>query len=216
MTAIFQRDFDREAEQEARTRAGRLTEAELDAIRSAAFAEGERKGRLEAEERMRGAAETLRAESLRELRDGLVTLLSGREAHERALETHLVDYAIAVGEKVLPELISTRAHQHVIAQIRRGLRMGLGSGRVLIRLSPEDRAILGPDLDRMIADAGPEGRVCVEVSGAVRPGDLSVTWDRGGLDYSLTAICEDILTLLRNSKPTEDVRAGNTTRRGTA
>ncbi len=218
MTAIFSRDFDRETEREARLHGGRVTEADLEEIRRAAFAEGERQGRLEAETRMREAAETRRAEALRRVRDGVDALLAGRETHERALEAHLLDYAIAVGEKVLPELVSARAHQHVMSQIRRGLRMGLGSGRVRVRLSAEDRGLIGPDLDRLIAELGREGRVDLIVDAAGVRGDVSVEWDRGGLEFSLAAVCEEILSLLRNAKPSADSdRTGNTinTRRPT-
>lgn len=211
MTAVFSRDFDRETEREARIHGGRLTEADLEEIRQAAFAEGHRQGRIEAETRMREAAETRRAEALRRIRDGVDALLAGREAHERALEAHLLDYAISVGEKVLPELVSARAHQHVMSQIRRGLRMGLGSGRVRVRLNAEDRDLLGPDLDRLIRELGREGRVELLSDEGVRRGDVSVEWDRGGLAFSLTAVCEEILALLRNARSSADSeRTGNT------
>lgn len=216
MTAIFARDFDRESEQEARIHGGRLTEADLEEIRQAAFAEGERKGRIEAEARMRDAAETRRVRTLDQLREKIATLLSEREAHERALETHLLDYVIAIGERVMPDLIASRAPHQVMGQIRRGLRMGLGSGHVRVRLSAEDHALIGPDLEALIA--GPEhlGRVEVSVDEEARAGDVSVEWDRGALDFSLAAICDEILELLRKSHPdAADRRAGTTmTRRG--
>lgn len=211
MTAIFSRDFDRETEEEVRLHGGRLTESDLEEVRQAAFAEGHRRGRIEAETRMRDAAETRRAEALRRIRDGVDALLAGREAHERSLEAHLLDYAISVGEKVLPELVSARAHQHVMSQIRRGLRMGLGSGRVRVRLSAEDRDLIGPDLDRLIGELGREGRVDLIVDAAIARGDVSVEWDRGGLEFSLAAVCEEILALLRNARSSTDSdRTGNT------
>lgn len=201
MNAIFSRNFDQETEDEARRIGGVLSEEALSEIRAAAFEEGRAQGAREAEARMREDAETLRAQTLLRISETVGQLLSAREDQERELETQLLDYAIAIGEKVLPDLIETRAHQHVISRIRRSVRMGLGSSRVRVRLSERDRALLGADLERL--DLTPEQAARVEIVTCDRlgPGDLEVDWDQGGLSYSFAEICEEILRLLRNSKP---------------
>ena len=165
---------------------------------------------------MRDAAEARRARALDQLREAITALLTERETHERALETHLLDYLIAVGERLMPELIASRAPHQVMAQIKRGLRMGLGSGHVRVRLSTQDLALIGPDLGALISGPDHRGRVDVSAQDGIPAGDISVEWDRGALDFSLATICDEILELLRKSHPeAADRRAGTTmTRRG--
>lgn len=201
MSVIFQRDFDQETDQEARRSGGLLSEEALREIREAAFEAGRAQGEVEAERRMRAAAETRRVETLGRISDQVSRLITDREAHEQALEAQLLDYAISIGEKVLPDLIETRSHQHVISQIRKAVRMGLGSGRVRIRLSAEDRALLGADLADLERPPERTTRVEIVTCDRLRAGDLEVDWDQGGLAYSFSTVCEEVLSLLRKTKP---------------
>jgi flagellar assembly protein FliH len=201
MTAIFQRNFDHEADMDARGTGGLLSEAALQEIRDAAFEAGRAQGEQEAKTRMRGAAETLRAQALTRIGEGVARLLSDREEQERSLEAQLLDYAIAIGEKVLPDLIETRSHQHVISQIRKSVRMGLGSSRVRIRLSGQDLDLVGSDPEALGIAPEHAARVALVACDRLKPGDLEIDWDQGGLSYSFSAICEEVLTLLRKSNP---------------
>mgnify|MGYP001773580872 CR=1 FL=1 len=201
MNAIFPRDFDKEANMDARETGGILSEAALQEIRDAAFEAGRAQGEREAEARMRGAAETLRAQTLTRIGEGVSRLISDREEQERSLEAQLLDYAIAIGEKVLPDLVETRSHQHVISQIRKSVRMGLGSSRVRIRLSGKDLDLIGSDPEALGISPEHAARVALVACDRLRPGDLEIDWDQGGLSYSFSAICEEILNLLRKSNP---------------
>jgi flagellar assembly protein FliH len=201
MTAIFKRDFDHETETELRRRTGLISEAELAKACQDALEEGERRGRAAAEMALRAEAELLRAQSLSRIREGMDRLLTERERQERELETQLMDFAIAVGEKVMPDLIETRAHQQVISRIRKGLRMGLGSGHIRIQASARDLALIESDLQTIISGLPAPDRVELSASAELAPGDLRVDWDQGGMSYSFTTVCTEILTLLRKSKP---------------
>lgn len=211
MTAIFQRNFDQEADMDARRSGGLLSEQALQEIRDAAFEAGRAQGAREAESRLRDAAEALRAQLLVQIGEGVSRLLTEREQQERALESQLLDYAIAIGEKVLPDLIETRSHQHVISQIRKSVRMGLGSSQVRIRISGPDRDLLGSDLDRLGLAPEHAARVKLVTCERLGRGDLEIDWDQGGLSYSFSAICEEILSLLRKSQPAP-VHSGMKTR----
>lgn len=206
MTAIFQRNFDREIEHEARLGHRAITEPDIEEIRQSAFAEGKMKGRLEAEARMRASTELRRADALEAIRNEIITLVSQRETHERELEAHFLDYAMAVAEKVMPELVSSRAHQHVAMEIRRGLRMGLGSSHIKISLSARDKELIEEDLKELLDSMMQDGKVSVEVSATAVPGDIAVAWDRGSLDSSLSGICEKILGILRKNRRSESPR----------
>lgn len=201
MTAIFKRDFDQETETEFRRRTGLISEAELAKACQDALEEGERRGRAAAETALRAEAELLRAQSLSRIHEGMDRLLTERERQERELETQLMDFAIAVGEKVMPDLIEARAHQQVISRIRKGVRMGLGSGHIRIRVAAADLALIETDLRSLICGLPDPDRVEVITAPDLPPGDLRVDWDQGGMSYSFTAVCAEILTLLRKNKP---------------
>lgn len=204
MTAIFQRNFDREAAPDGVPLAGPDAEAferRIEAVRAEAYAAGHRAGITETEARLLGGAEERRAEALTRLAGLLGDLFAAREEHEQALEAQFFDFTIAVGEKVMPELIGARAHHQVMAQMRRGLRMALGSRQIRIRISEADAELLSPEIDRLLAEQGLEGRGLILRSPDLGPGDLRVDWDRGGLDYSFREICEGLLDVLRKARP---------------
>jgi flagellar biosynthesis/type III secretory pathway protein FliH len=204
MTAIFARNFDREAAPDGVPLAGPDAEAferRLEAVRAEAYTAGHRDGSAETESRLLGGAEERRAAALVRLSSLLGDLFSTREEHEQALEAQFFDFAIAVGEKVMPELIGARAHHQVMAQMRRGLRMALGSRQIRIQVAETDADLLTPEIERLLADQGLEGRGRVLRSDVLGPGDLRVDWDRGGLDYSFREICEGLLDVLRKARP---------------
>jgi len=204
MTAIFQRDFDREAAPDGVPLAGPDAEAferRIEAVREEAYAAGRLAGVAETEARLLGGAEERRAAALARLADLLTDLFAAREEHEQGLEAQFFDFAIAVGEKVMPELINARAHHQVMAQMRRGVRMALGSRQIRIRVSEADADLLEPEIERLLAERGLEGRGRVLRSAELGPGDLRVDWDRGGLDYSFREICEGLLDVLRKARP---------------
>lgn len=204
MAAIFQRNFDREAAPDGVPLTGPEAEAferRIEAVRAEAYAAGHRDGTTETEQRLLGGAEERRADALTRLAALLGDLFTAREEHEQALEAQFFDFTIAVGEKVMPELIGARAHHQVMAQMRRGLRMALGSRQIRIRISETDAELLGTEIENLLADQGLAGRGLILSSPELGPGDLKVDWDRGGLDYSFREICEGLLDVLRKSRP---------------
>ncbi len=207
MSFIFDRDFDQELarEQHHSQRDARYTEVDLaDAIaaaveiaRAEAFAEGHAAGRAEALAEAEAGLEQRRAKAFETLTAELSELRAAGDSHRAALEAQVLDFAGSVGAQVFPELLRERAHRRALAQVRRGLSMGLGSVRLRVALSAEAADLLRHELEATIRDLGLTGRVDLVEDPGLQPGDARVDWDSGSLEYSFQAICDRLLGALR-------------------
>jgi flagellar assembly protein FliH len=205
MSGIFTRDFDAETEAEVVASVVEeervLTEADLEAARHAGFREGREAGRIEGFDQALDTLEGRRLALSERMEEAVRLFFSEREAHDQALESQFVDFAISVGEKVFPELMETQAHQRSLAQIRRGLRMAMSSRRLIVHLSEEGAEMLESDIRRLAAGAGYDGRLDVVPDRDLDAGDVRVSWDMGGLDYSFCALFNEIVEALRQARP---------------
>lgn len=204
MSRIFTRDFDAELEDETpviNEEPAPLTQADIEAARDEGFASGREVGRGEGFQEALEAIDGRRLELATRMEQQIRLFFTEREAHDQALEAQFVDFAISVGEKVFPELIETQSHQRSLAQIRRGLRMAMASRRLLVHLSEDGVEMLEGDIRRMAESAGYDGRLDVFPDHDLEAGDVRISWDMGGLDYSFCALSNEIMEALRHARP---------------
>jgi flagellar assembly protein FliH len=204
MSTIFTRDFDAEIEEEILVSPEEpepLTEADLEVARAEGFAAGREVGRGEGFQEALETIDGRRMELASRMEQQIRLFFTEREAHDQALEAQFVDFAISVGEKVFPELIETQSHQRSLAQIRRGLRMAMASRRLLVHLSEDAVEMLESDIRRMAESAGYDGRLDVFPDHDLEAGDVRISWDMGGLDYSFCALSNEIMEALRHARP---------------
>ena len=202
--SLFDRDFDRELAEERRAvaqvdKARHSDEALLAAVaeaRAEALAQGRAEGRAEAEAEARAAEAEALSTRLGQIAQRLDEMIAARDTHRAALERQLLGYAAVTAEKVLPEILDARAHARALAQIRRGLRLGLDAARLEIVL-PEGAEPLRAEVARLVEAQGLAGRAVLRTDPALAPGDARVAWEGGRLDYSFAAICDEILGTLR-------------------
>lgn len=202
--SIFERDFDSEIAQERqlarRGATARHSDEALQAAvaeaREAALAQGRAEGRAEAEAEARAAEAASRAAALERIAARLGEVMDDAARHRAALETQLLSYAAATAETVLPEILAGRAEVRALAQIRRGLRLGLDSSRLEIALPPGAKE-LRAEVEALLATKGLTGRTTLTEDAGLAPGDARVVWDGGRLDYSFAGICDAILGTLR-------------------
>ncbi len=208
MTLIFDRDFDlelaREDQSARRLMRARHTDEEMfeaiAAARNAAFLEGRTAGHAEGLAEAAAAHSARRAEALQALGPTIGELVEANDRHRAALEAQVLDFAVTVCEQVFPELLRHRAHDRVLAKVRRALEIGLGSVSLRIFLSPEALHLLREDLNAAIIENGLEGRVEIRADPALCNGDARVDWDSGFLEYSFSSICDRILCALREAR----------------
>jgi flagellar assembly protein FliH len=221
MTFVPSRDFDDELDAERRAEEHRrnaiYTAEEMEGALAAAREAGRREGRVEGEAAARAAALKTAAErtlvALEAVAPAVRTLVADADRHHAALEAQLMEFVLAVFDRVLPELVRSQAQARTEAEIRRAVGMALGSARLTLRLPPDAAAAFTPDLTRRLRDAGFEGRAEVLADAALGPGDVRAEWDNGFMDYSYAAICNQIIGALNAAAPKrraapEDERAG--------
>lgn len=202
----FTRDFDREIEAEtaslaqARQAATRpqISPEELEAIRAAAFAEGQaeglKQGVAEAEARLNAGFEAQMSETLAALLPGLTALREARAAHHAGLERDLLRLIHALAARLLPEIFTAFAPARIAAFCRDALRMAEGPGGLELRLPealcPQIEAALQGALTaegapvRLIADPG------------LSPGMARASWDQGRASHDEAGLHQALLATL--------------------
>ncbi|WP_341212431.1 FliH/SctL family protein [uncultured Limimaricola sp.] len=207
---LFDRDFDREIAEERRAvvqlaKARHSDDDLLAAVaeaRAEALAQGHAQGRAEAEAEARAAETEARSAALERIAQRLDAVMAAQAEHRAALERQILGYAATTAEKVLPEILEDRAHARTLSQIRRGLRLGLGTARLEIAL-PDGAQALHRDVTDLVESRGIAARTTISGDPTLAPGDVRVAWDGGRLDYSFAAICDEILNTLRaHARPT--------------
>lgn len=209
MTFIPVRDFDAELDAERREQQRRRdavhTAADLDEAVGRAFAAGRAEGRAEGEavgraQSLETAAERTLA-ALEAVAPAVGRLLGEADRHRAALEAQVVEFTLAVFDRILPELVRSRAGARAEAEIHHAATLALGSARLGLRLPPDVAQTAGPDLTRRLREAGFEGRVEIVADAALAGGDIRADWDNGFLDYSYAAICNRIIGALNAAAP---------------
>ncbi|SDF34802.1 FliH/SctL family protein [Limimaricola pyoseonensis] len=207
MSFIFDRDFDRELAEERRggpqAPAARHSDEDLAAAlaeaRAAAREEGRAQGRAEALAEAEAAETRRQGETLEALRAELEGLGRSEAAHRAALERQVLAYAAGVAQQVLPEILARKGQDRALAQIRRGLSLGLSSPRLVVTLPAEAAGALGPRVAHEAAALGLGERVELRPDPALPHGAARVAWDGGRLDYSFDQICQTILGALETA-----------------
>ncbi|ETX16698.1 hypothetical protein OCH239_00205 [Roseivivax halodurans JCM 10272] len=202
MRFFFERDFDRELEIESgetpSEAAGVIAqdiEERIAEARAAGFAEGEASGRAAAEIDLRGACETRQAEALTALSSRLKEFVAEADMHRAKLEIELVDFALAVCERLAPEAVVHFSEPRLRDELQAGLKLVQGEGRVRVRVALDLRDRIEADIAKM---AGSELAARVEVSGdaGLAAGDVRLEWDNGFMEYSFAATCDRLISAL--------------------
>ncbi|WP_102223665.1 FliH/SctL family protein [Acidimangrovimonas sediminis] len=207
MTSVFHRDFDAEIEAEAReaarVRAAIYTPEDLSAAAEAAaklaHERGLETGRAEGEAAAMARIEARRADAYEALAPRIDRLLAERLTHRAALEAQLVDFVLSVAEKVLPDFVARRSAEAAADEVRRLMKLTLGSPRLRVRLAPTTRDLMEPELKAMTAERLGTQQVEVVADASLAPGAAHVAWDDGYAEYSYADVCDAILAALKQA-----------------
>ena len=196
MNRIFETDFDAEppsASPGPDASAVLEAAAHESASRDAAYEEGYAAGLAAA-----------RAEEGRDLCDllGAVsreigTLHAGARTHRAAMEAQALDFARAACERIAPELVAAMGSDRAAAEVRRCLRLVVGSARIDVAMSPTSLERHGESLGRTLDAAGPDGRVRLRGDPSLADGDVRMRWEDGGMTYSMDDALGGLIGALR-------------------
>lgn len=207
MNSVYHRDFDAELEDEARAaeraRIALYTPDDLAAAAQSAsklayergLAEGHSRGHSEAMTEI----EARRAAALEALLPKLDRMLAERLEHRTALEAQMLDFTLSVCERVLPDFLDQHAPHAAAAEIRRVIALALNAPRLRIRLSPQTRDLMAPEIEALTAARLAPQQTEITADASLAPGNAHVAWDDGFAEYSYAAVCDEILAALKEA-----------------
>ena len=150
----------------------RLAEAEATGYRNG-YAAAEAKSRAEAGKQVPAMLATISA-AIENLRRGFSVL-------EARLETEAVEVAVAVANKLAPELIAREPMVEFAALVSEAFRHLVGAPHVVVRLSEPLYAAAQPLLAEIAHARGFEGRLVVLADPEIASGDCRIEWADGGV-----------------------------------
>lgn len=166
-------------------------------------AAGLREGLAHAAEDIERKSSQLAGEmALEKLKTTFPALQAASEAmvHERDLwlsrwESAAVGLAVAIAEKILHRELELRPEISV-ELLRKTLDLAAGSSRLLLRMHPEDVALLGPHADEVVRAASRCGDVEITDDSSIARGGCVIETQHGTIDAQLETQLERIMSEL--------------------
>lgn len=217
MPFVFDRDFDEEAdfEQRRRIHANRAIytpedlEEAVNRARKDAYEDGRLAGRTEASIEAAESVAARSADALVVLAPQLRQILDQADQHKAALEYQLLDYVLTVFRQVAPELARDTALVRAEAEIRKAIRMAVGASFLRIHVPADLAGDLTEGIEQQVQASGFDGRVQIQTDSRMKPGDTRVVWDNGLMDFSLTELCDKVLSALKQAAAEALARRNN-------
>lgn len=217
MPFVFDRDFDEEAEFEERRRVHAkraiYTPEDLDEAvnraRKEAYEDGRLAGRTEASIESAETIAARAADALVVLAPQLKQILHQADQHQAALEYQLLDYVLTVFRQVAPELASDTALIRSEAEIKKAIRMAVGTSYLRIHVPADLAGELTEGIEQQVQASGFAGRVQIQTDSRMKPGDTRVVWDNGLMDFSLMELSDKVLIALKQAAAEALARRNN-------
>nr|WP_282960695.1 FliH/SctL family protein [Actibacterium sp. MT2.3-13A] len=127
-------------------------------------------------------------------------MIAEADRHRAALEAQALDFTLSVCEQVFPEVLRRCSRDRALDRVKKTIALALGSACLRVALSPSALPLLRPDIEAAARAAGLEARIEIAVDPALAEGDVRMEWNNGFMDYSCAAICDRILTALRQAQ----------------
>ncbi|HZP75879.1 MAG TPA: FliH/SctL family protein [Pseudolabrys sp.] len=156
--------------------------AEHEAQCAAREAEGYRRGMASAEAQARAAAEQRIAAALAVIGDGMDKLSRGLSQIETRLETEAVEVAVAVANKLAPELLAREPFAEIASLATECFRHLVATPHVVVRVNDALYETAKTKLEEIAAGRGFQGRLVVLADPACHVGDCRIEWADGGVN----------------------------------
>jgi flagellar assembly protein FliH len=122
------------------------------------------------------------AASLALIGDGLSRIEHALAGIEARLETEAVEVAVAVANKLAPELIAREPFAEISALATECFRHLVATPHVAVRVGREAFEGTRAKLEEIARARGFEGRLAVLADDALAPGDCRIEWSEGGVN----------------------------------
>jgi flagellar assembly protein FliH len=157
-----------------------FTEAEIDALRANAHAQGTQAGEVLALESI--AAGT--REAGQALRDALISFTAQMES----VRADAAAIAFAIARKVASTAVAEFPVGEVESALRRAMHEAIGEPRIVLHARPEVVEALSAHIAEIAQDEGYEGRVQISGDASLHGADCRIDWRGGGAERTNAAI----------------------------
>lgn len=187
--------------------APRISEAEMEVVRRAAYAEGLAAGEREAAARR---DDTL-VSAMSQLAESTGTLLAALDTQLILTRKEAVMTAMEAARKLAPALVATRPETEIEAVLRNCLAHLNREPHILLRVSLSLVDRLKEAVDRMAMERGLSGRIILLGEPDMKEGDCVVEWadggvvrDRAEIENEITAVVSRYIETLGSSGSDEN------------
>ena len=132
------------------------------------------------------------ANALALIADGLSRIDRALAGIEVRLETEAVEVAVAVANKLAPELIAREPFAEIEALAIDCFRQLVKTPHVAVRIGPDIFATAKEKLEEIARARGFEGRLMVEADSTLAAGDCRIEWSEGGVTRDSAATLSSI------------------------
>jgi flagellar assembly protein FliH len=157
-----------------------LTQAEIDALKAQAHAEGVASGEVRATQALAAAADDT-ASALR-------MVLQRSHADIEMVRAEAAKLAFAAARTLARSAINALPSCDVEAALRESLHQAIGEPRVVLRASPQVAEALQSRIEEISHEEGYEGRVQISADPAIHGADCRIEWRGGGAERSGAAL----------------------------
>lgn len=212
MTLLFYRNFDDEVDREMGRDASSCTcshpspeelNARIETAKKEAFQAGLESGHAKALEQFTQEADQNHNETLQSIKDQLRMVFEKSDDHSDALEAQVLDFGLSVCEQVFPYLLQNQSQEHVVAQIKKTMRVALNSPYINIAVSETSLPKLKPLIEQAAEELGLKDQIKLLPDAKLIDGATHIEWKNGFMEYSFETVCERILTALKTAQVTD-------------
>ena len=164
------------------------SQAELDAAKAAAFAEGRKKGLAEAAT----ASDRLAAEALDGIGQRLATLKATHDAALDAARRDAAAIAAAIAAKIAPEITRAAAVDSIVSLVGERLPDLMEEPRVVVRIAAVQLETIKARLDELAKATGFAGKFILLAEDGLQAPDCRIEWADGGTERLAPRIAAEI------------------------
>lgn len=188
----FDTVFDDGLEPQAEAPRGRgrrsFSEADVEALRAEARAEGFKAGEIQALEALAAGA--------RDAASAVIRAEAQWVAERERLREEAAQLAFAIARKLAHAALAQFPGAEVEAALREAMHQAIGEPRIVLKAAPEVAEAIAPRLADIAHEEGFDGRVQVTGDPALRFADCRVEWRGGGAERAEAAIEQTLKELI--------------------
>lgn len=162
--------------------------AELEAARQAAFAEGHSAGLAEATEAMNTKATV----ALETIAKDLVALIGAQDARAAEAQRQAIEALRVIVAKTLPTLAALAPLAEIEALAGKYLIDAIDEPQIVLRVANEVYELVRDRLDAIAAASGYAGRIVLLADEHLSSGDARIEWADGGVERNLAEQLNEI------------------------